>query len=443
MHLALWAAKRDGPAGGHRIPGGLFMLRYHGPSRRSVLAGAAAFAVSGTLPRFALAQPAGGPVRLRAASVERIELGGSKPLELFQNLLPGPVLRVKRGAPLSAVVDNALKAPLSVVFPGVRATAAAAGIEGLTGEALNPTGSREISFAPPDAGSFLYRAFAPEQMTRGLVGALIVEETDPSPFAADQALVIQSFSPDPTMKVPLLTVNGAVSPTIEAPAGGRVRVRLLNASPHFLRTHVVAASPCYVLAVDGQPTEPFVMKDGRAQITPGGRLDITVDMGTANPVVLEVETSQLPVQLAILVPVGPGTATGPQTTAPAPAALPSNGLPANIPLDNAARYQMSLGGTPNLSALTSLGTVAKDGTVVVALENPHDVPVAVQLFGMPARLLDGVDDGWKPWWHDAIAVPPKATVRAALVASLPGKWPILAQRAGDGALVAARYYEVK
>lgn len=382
-------------------------------------------------------------MRLRAASVERIELGGAKPLELFQNLLPGPVLRVKRGAPLSAIVDNALAAPLSVVFPGVRAPQAVAGIEGLTGEALNPTGSREISFAPPDAGTYLYRAFAPDQMLRGLVGALVVEEAEPSPFAADQALVIQSFSPDATMKVPLLTVNGAVSPTIEAPAGGRVRVRLLNASPHFLRAHVVAASPCYVLAVDGQPTEPFVMKDGRAQITPGGRLDITVDMGTANPVVLEVETSQLPVQLAILVPVGPGTATGAQTALPAPAALAANGLPATIPLDKATRYPVNLGGSARLNAPTSLGTVEKDGTLVLALENPHDVPVAVQLFGMPARILDGVDDGWKPWWHDAIAVPPKATVRAALVASLPGKWPILAQRAGDGSLAAAAFYEVK
>lgn len=382
-------------------------------------------------------------MRLRAASVERIELGGSKPLELFQNLLPGPVLRVKRGAALSAVVDNALSTPLSVVFPGVRAPQAVAGIEGLTGEALNPTGSREISFAPPDAGSYLYRAFAPEQMLRGLVGALVVEEGEPSPFAADQALVIQSFSPDATMKVPLLTVNGAVSPTIEAPAGGRLRVRLMNASPHFLRAHVVAAAPCYVLAVDGQPTEPFVMKDGRAQITPGGRLDITVDMGTANPVVLEVETSQLPVQLAILVPVGPGTATGAQTTLPAPAPLAANGLPATIPLDKATRYQMNLGGPAKLNAPASLGTVEKDGTLVLALENPHDVPVAVQLFGMPARILDGVDDGWKPWWHDAIAVPPKATVRAALVASLPGKWPILAQRAGDGALMAAAFYDVK
>ncbi len=220
-------------------------------------------------------------------------------------------------------------------------------------------------------------------------------------------------------------------------------MRLLNASPHFLRVHVTAAAPCYVLAVDGQPTEPFVMKDGRAQITPGGRLDITVDMGTANPVVLEVETSQLPVQLAILVPVGPGTATGAQASLPAPTALPSNGLPATIPLDNATRYQVDLGGPAQLQSLPSLGTVEKGSTVVLALDNPHDVPVAVQLFGAPARILDGVDDGWKPWWHDAIAVPPKSTVRAALAATLPGKWPILAQRAGDGVLVAARSFEVK
>jgi len=309
-----------------------------GPSRRSVLAGSAALALGGalggplglSLSRAARAQGAAADAqtRLKVAAVTRIELGGQTPLALFQNLIPGPVLRVKRGDRLAVSVENTLETPLSLNWQGVRVPNALDGVPGLTGTAIAKGGSADIAFTAPDAGTYLYRAFQPELAHRALAGALIVTEEGASPYAADHVMLIQSWAPDPTMKVPLLTVNGAVSPTFEAPAAGRVRLRLINAGTHFLRLKLDA--PCYAIAIDGQPVQvPFLLKDGRAQLTPGGRLDLALDVGTADPIPLNVETSELPVQLALVTPVGAGTADA-ATTSP-PVALPSNGLPENDP----------------------------------------------------------------------------------------------------------------
>lgn len=419
-------------------------MRVRGPSRRAVLTGTAALALGSLMPRLAAAQatpqaPASPLTRLKVTSVERIELGGQKPLALFQNTLPGPVLRVKRGDKLAVAVENTIETPLSINWQGVRLPNALDGVPGLTGSAIAKDASADIAFAPPDAGTFLYRAFQPELAHRALAGALIVEEPGASPFDAEQVMLIQSWSPDPTMTVPLLTVNGAVSPTIEGPAGGRIRLRLINASTQFLRLQVMGT--VYALAVDGQPVQPFLVKDGRTQLTPGGRLDLALDVGTANPIPLNIEASPIPVQLAIVVPVGPGSSAT-AAALPPPEALPSNGLPDKIPLEKAARFEVPITGPVALSGFASVGSVARGTPVVLALDNKTDAPVAVQLHGVPGRLLDGLDDGWKPWWHDAVPVAPKSTARVALLPDSPGKWAIVGLRGGDGAVVAARSYDV-
>ena len=38
------------------------------------------------------------------------------------------------------------------------------------------------------------------------------------------------------------------------------------------------------------------------------------------------------------------------------------------------------------------------------------------------RLLDTLDDGWKPFWLDTILCLPQHTTRVAFVADNPGKW---------------------
>ncbi len=413
-------------------------------SRRAALTGTAALALSGALPRVGFAQTAATPIPLTAAPAQRIELGGSAPVDLFETALPGPALRVKKGDTLSVAAGNQLKVPFDVTWHGVRVPNALDGVPGLTGPAIAPGQTRPLSFAPPDAGTFWYHAYDPAQSNRALAGALVVEEPGPSPFGADHVMFIQTWAPDPTMTVPLITVNGGVSPTLEAPAGARARLRLINGSLEFLRLHVVDATS-WVIAVDGQPTAPFAVKEGRLQLVPGGRIDLALDVNlngnSADPIVLEIETTRTPVQLALIAPVGPSPLPAPPAT---PAPLPANDLPEKIPLEGATRVELPLGpGAARVNDLASLTALQMGKSAVITLSNKVDAPVAVHFHGVPVRVLDGMDDGWKPWWHDTVPVPARATVRVALKADAVGKWAIIARKGGSGEVLAAAYYEVK
>ena len=48
----------------------------------------------------------------------------------------------------------------------------------------------------------------------------------------------------------------------------------------------------------------------------------------------------------------------------------------------------------------------------------------IRLEGHFARQLHALDDGWDPYWRDAMLVGPGRTLHAAFVADNPGKWPL-------------------
>ncbi|MFG1296555.1 multicopper oxidase family protein [Xanthobacter variabilis] len=404
----------------------------HTFSRRTVLKGAAALSCSSfVLPSLpALAQGQSGPIALNAAEGSLPEIAGQGSIALFNQALPGPLLRVKKGAELAVSLNNGLQQNLSLVWHGVR-TASGTDVS----QPVAAGGHSDIRLSPRDAGTYWYHAADPALARRALAGALVVEEDGAPAYDSDHVLFIQSFPPETGL--PLFPVNGAISPTFQGPASGRTRLRLVNATPLFLRIKV-SAPATYVIAVDGQPAEPFAPKDSRVQIAPGGRIDLAVTLDGADPAILSIENSQEPVQLAIVTPVGPGG------TAPSgpPAPLPSNGLPAELPLADAARFTFKLDQAPAGAAVPSLGSVKVGRVVVLTLENPLDTPVTVRIDGHPSRLLDAKYDGWSPWWHDTVPVPAKGTARVAFKAETPGKWSVVAQRGGDGALVAAQTYQV-
>lgn len=418
------------------------------PSRRTLLKGAAALSFASTagavLPALAQAPaatpkptpapatlPLAPPVPLAAAPGSRPELAGQGSIALFNDALPGPVLRVKKGTELAVSVSNGLNEGFSLVWQGVRLP----GADDLAGAPVAPGHTRDIRFTPQDAGTFWYHAASPSLARRALSGALVVAEAGPPAYASEHLLFIQSFPPE--SGVPIFPVNGAISPTLQGPASGRTRLRLVNATPLFLRLKIRGPAS-YVIAVDGQPVDqPFEVKDGRVNIAPSGRVDVAATLDDADATIIEIETTQDPIRLAVITPVGPaGTApSGP------PAPLPGNGLPAEIPLKDALRVELAIGGGPAGKA-TALGKVRAGRSVVLTLVNSLDAPVSVAIAGHPVRLLDGLDDGWKPWWHDTVPVPAKATVRVAFRAATPGTWSIVGQRGGDGEVVATANYEV-
>jgi FtsP/CotA-like multicopper oxidase with cupredoxin domain len=72
---------------------------------------------------------------------------------------------------------------------------------------------------------------------------------------------------------------------------------------------------------------------------------------------------------------------------------------------------------------------ARRGAVVMAaLKNETDQFHAIHWHGHPARLLDSLDDGWKPFFIDTAICAPRTTTRIAFLAETAGRWLATCQR---------------
>jgi FtsP/CotA-like multicopper oxidase with cupredoxin domain len=65
--------------------------------------------------------------------------------------------------------------------------------------------------------------------------------------------------------------------------------------------------------------------------------------------------------------------------------------------------------------------VRRGRAVTLAIRNTSGQPQVVHLHGHSFRLLDRLDDGWKPYWMDTLVVGGEIE-RIAFVADNPGKW---------------------
>ena len=135
---------------------------------------------------------------------------------------------------------------------------------------------------------------------------------------------------------------------------------------------------------------------------------------------------------------------------PAPP-LPSNGLPERLDLKNATRVDLPLGGpsgdwvTPAKFVATAPPAFrAKTGrTVVLALTNRAAIATVFHLHGHHFRLLDRLDDGWKPFWLDTLAIEPGQTQRIAFRAEYPGRYLIESVATDWAAPRLVRWYAVE
>jgi FtsP/CotA-like multicopper oxidase with cupredoxin domain len=351
----------------------------------------------------------------------------------YDGTIPGPTLRLKRGEELSVRLVNELAEPTTIHWHGLRLPNAMDGVPLLTQPAVAPGASFDYRFRLPDAGTFWYHALAGEQIDRGLFGALIVEE--PEPFAADRDVVLVLSMPSDKDDAPL-RVNGALRPDIPVKRGERLHLRLINATAaRGVAVRLDGHAP-WVMAIDGQPAEPFRARDGRAGLPPGGRADLFVDMvrdpGTTTPI-LAGGRDERPIA-RLVYDTGEATRLTPR---PDPPPLPSNPLPARIDLKAALRIELSLARPkPFDAAGAPIFSVRRGRPVSLAIRNPTGQSQTVHVHGHSFRLLDRLDDGWKPFWLDTLVVGGE-TERIAFTADNPGKWliehrPIEQSQAGAG-----------
>jgi FtsP/CotA-like multicopper oxidase with cupredoxin domain len=204
------------------------------------------------------------------------------------------------------------------------------------------------------------------------------------------------------------------------------------------------------MAIDSQPSEPFLARNGQLVLAPGTRIDAFIDAirppGSTSSILLHDGTE--PRQIGRLV----YSAEGPIRDSPlaAPSPLPFNGLPARLDLKNALRVDVTPGSGSDWVAPTVFATGSapafrtKPGrTVVLALINRGAIPAVFRLHGHHFRLLDRLDDGWKPFWLDTLTIDAGQTQRIAFAAEHVGRWLIESFATDWAAPRLVRWYSVE
>lgn len=410
-------------------------------SRRRLLGGLGAIALLPILP-----QPAGAQVR----ALPRLAVAlRETPLELRPGQPPTMALRfapevrawnpsLQRGDTLSLELTSPVPAGLNWY-----------GLDGVA-QPLPPDAAAQaarLSLPMRAAGTcFVAARTAGEAEPRLLpCGALAVAEAKPPQVDQDEILLIEDWrlKADGAALPPgrpagdaatLYTINGQPNWTIAARANERLRLRLVNGCHRAVVALRIADHDVRVIAIDGQPAEPFPARDGRLVLSPGTRLDVLVDAtrppGSVSQILLHDGTTPKPVATLRY------SADAPVRDAALPLAgqLPGNGLPAQIPFQNAQRFELSVGTAPadgewltnDRAALQAAPAFrARRGrTVMLALTNRAKTPVTLRMQGHHFRLLDRLDDGWKPFWLDTLLFDAGQTHRIAFLAEHAGNWPM-------------------
>jgi FtsP/CotA-like multicopper oxidase with cupredoxin domain len=368
----------------------------------------------------------------------------------------------RRGQGFDFTLANELPVPVALNWHGLDGVPSA---EPLIGRAPLPAGERENLQIPfRRAGTFFcdLRLLGDGQGRPSRALATTIQETEPVAVDRDEIFLIEDWRlrPDGTAIAPgidpkdvtlLYTINRRPSQDVSARTHDRLRLRFINGCQRSVIAVKIENYEVRVMALDSQPAEPFPARNGALVLAPGSRTDIFVDVtasaGTTSSILLHDGKESRPIG-RLVVSNEPPVRTAPLPPAPP---LPSNGLPSQLDLKNALRSDVTLGGPPaewvtpiNFAATATPAFRAKAGrTVVLALTNRAEIATVFHLHGHHFRLLDRLDDGWKPFWLDTLAIEPKQTQRIAFLAEYAGRWLMEAMAADWAAPRLVRWYSVE
>ncbi|HEX4984173.1 MAG TPA: multicopper oxidase family protein [Ilumatobacteraceae bacterium] len=252
----------------------------------------------------------------------------------------GDPIRATAGEVLEVVLRNELPENTTIHWHGIAIRNDMDGVHDLTQPPIAPDSTFTYRFLVPDPGTYFFHPHTGLQLDRALYAPLIIDDpADPGAYDAEHVLVLDDWldgtpeetyaslrdgmgnmdmgdmsgmgdmggmggmhsgnAPDTSMPTPtgmgMSTLLGghpgdvayamhlinqrptADRPTFDAPAGGRVRLRLVNAASDTAYRVAVGGHRLTVTHADGFPIEP--VEADAVLLGMGERYDVTVDVG--------------------------------------------------------------------------------------------------------------------------------------------------------------------
>ena len=453
-----------------------------GFSRRQILAAGTALAAAAAVPPFVRPAFAAASKRreyhLKPAPTRIHMVGQANPettVWAFNGRVPGPQIRLQQGEAARITVDNGLDEATTVHWHGLRIANAMDGVPDLTQPPIEAGGRFIYEFTPPDAGTYWYHPHVRStvQVGRGLYGPLIVDEAEPPQVDRDITWVIDDWRLDREAAIAepfghpmdlshagrignVVTVNGVQPDGLSVRSGERIRLRLINTANARLFALNFGDLDPHVIALDGQPVDPYRPDGGRVVLGSGQRVDLMLDCGGDPGHTVTVIDDYYPRRAytfnEIIYEAGK-----PLRTSPLDASLRLPGNPRQkLDLANAQRHpvEISGGAMGNMQSavfkgqtlgprelmqagkIWALNGIAADSmtmepmltlpqgrTCILSMRNDTAWPHPMHLHGFAFRLLniDGMPVP-RETWLDTVVVEPRQELEVAFVADNPGGW---------------------
>ena len=410
-------------------------------NRRYFLASSSAIAIL-PLPTFS------GQTRLHlkaeAVTQQILPLGdGTTSMLGFNGSMPGPELRLRRGQQVQIDVENGLDEGTAVHWHGIRLENRMDGVPMVTQDLIEPADIKAYTFVPPDSGTYWYHSHytSHEQVARGMMGALIIEDDVPPDVDHDITVLISDWlmQKDGTLTDEFTDMHSlahdgymgnyarAFLSQRQVKQGDRVRFRLINAATNRVFSTVVSGVSGSVVALDGMAlAKPHALTE--LVLAPAQRADLIVDI--ISPVGFDMVTRQGPYRLADLAVSGTNTdrKTGPISAL----ALPNLPLP-DEPTQHLTLTMMggAMGGRHegdniwafnNISDLQSepFGSFKIGETVRITLANDTSFPHGIHLHGHHFYEVD--EEGVLGNLRDTTLVNARESRDIICVFDNPGRW---------------------
>ena len=204
------------------------------------------------------------------------EAGRVFPAFAYNEMIPGPEIRITEGDRVRMVVHNDMNQSTSIHWHGVMLPNDQDGVPYLTQQPIEPGGTYTYEFTPLNFGSHMYHSHhnAVEQVVRGLLGAFIIEPQDKS----REPRVDKEYTMILNDTFLGFTINGKSFPytqPLTAKVGERIRIRYMNEGLMIHPMHL-HGFPQTVIAKDGYYL-PAPYQCDTLNVAPGERYDVVVD----------------------------------------------------------------------------------------------------------------------------------------------------------------------